>query len=675
MKTVTRCGAVASLVLTLAGVGGCLDDSVTRGEAARIELSERGQPLHNGGELVLIGAERAEVRVDNPGDVPLELRAITVTSEPPGLLEVTAVAWPAPGAPVVVEPTGDDAGESWVFVVQLAPDAPAMSGEGLVVIDTNKTLTGERLSFAVEVVEGAPRLLTAPDRALFDRVLPGATADLELNLLNTGNAPLHIDRVELSGHPGFSVIGPDETWVTEAGSWSVDLAPPLEIAPGARATLVVRYVSEGVEAAEGALRLFSNDPVNGDAGAVVPLEANTRGPCVAIHPSRVDFGAKLVGSTAEIEVDVTSCGDEPLAITGVELVGDDDGVFALGEGAATPPASLAPGERWPVRVRYTPATAALFDAAGEPLRDVAALRVTTNALIAEIDVELRGFGTTTECPTPVIIVTEGEEVLPQTTLHLVGSQSFGPSPIAAWEWEVLQPGGSQSVLVPSAGAADPVFEANVVGTYVFRLRVWDTLGNVSCTTAEEVVFVSAGEGLHIELLWHTPNDLDETDEGPTAGADLDLHFAHAFAIGADLDDDGVAEPWFDPHYDCFWFNPKPSWGSLDPNVPDDPRLDRDDTDGAGPENLNLSQPEDGVSYRIGVHYWDDHGFGQSLATVRVYVYDTLVFEWSDMPLTHHDMWEVGSVAWPSGVVTPNLAPDEQSAVILPSYQHPQFFAP
>ena len=51
-------------------------------------------------------------------------------------------------------------------------------------------------------------------------------------------------------------------------------------------------------------------------------------------------------------------------------------------------------------------------------------------------------------------------------------------------------------------------------------------------------------------------------------------------------------------FDCFWFNAHPNWGSFDPSVDDDPGLDRDDTDGAGPENLFLvtkSCLEDGAA--------------------------------------------------------------------------------
>jgi hypothetical protein len=212
---------------------------------------------------------------------------------------------------------------------------------------------------------------------------------------------------------------------------------------------------------------------------------------------------------------------------------------------------------------------------------------------------------------------------------------------------------------------------NVAGQYTFNLRVWDADGEQSCIDAEYIVQVNPDEAIHIELLWDTPNDPNQTDEGPEAGADLDLHFLHPFATGQDVDGDGVLDGWFDQPFDCFWFNAHPNWGSLDPMVDDDPGLDRDDTDGAGPENVNLNIPEEGLTYRIGVHYWNDHGFGSSMATVRVYVYGELVFSASNVELVNHDLWEVATLEWLSGKVEPILGAGG-TYKIIPNYQHPYF---
>ena len=276
------------------------------------------------------------------------------------------------------------------------------------------------------------------------------------------------------------------------------------------------------------------------------------------------------------------------------------------------------------------------------------------------------------CPTAVIQCAEGDEVIPQTVLHLYGDQSYAAvGTIATWSWSVDQPAGSQSVFIPSSTFPNPTFEVNVAGVYTFSLTVKDEQGIPACVPDLFEVVVIPDVAIHIELLWHTPGDPDETDEGPEAGTDLDLHFIHPWAGGPDLDGDGQPDGWFDQPFDCFWFNAHPEWGSFDPAIDDNPGLDRDDTDGAGPENINLNIPEN-VTYKVGVHSWNDHGYGNSFATVRVYLYSQLVFEVPDVELIDSDMWEVCALDWPSGQVS--LVLDSGGDIkITPNYQNPFFF--
>jgi len=275
-------------------------------------------------------------------------------------------------------------------------------------------------------------------------------------------------------------------------------------------------------------------------------------------------------------------------------------------------------------------------------------------------------------PTPVAAVIEGEEVIPQTVLHLHSSASIeGAGEITAWEWSVDQPAGSMSRFMPHAEFPNPTFEVNVAGHYVFYLDVWDEYGQKSAQPAMMTIDVIPDETIHVELLWHNPDDPDETDEGPETGADMDLHFLHPWAGGPDLDGDGQPDGWFDQPFDCFWFNSHPTWGSFNPEVDDNPGLDRDDTDGAGPENINLNIPED-VTYRVGVHYWNDHGYGPGFATVRVYIDGVLVWESELTQLVDSDMWQVVDIIWSPDPATPwELSTDD--AKITPNYQNPFFF--
>lgn len=257
------------------------------------------------------------------------------------------------------------------------------------------------------------------------------------------------------------------------------------------------------------------------------------------------------------------------------------------------------------------------------------------------------------CSRATIVIDEGLEVIPLTRLHLSASHDAGANRALSFSWTVEEPQGSRSLFHPSAYVENPTFEVTLAGTYVFRVTIQDGAGSITCPSAEATVVVTPDSDLHIALFWDTPGDRDPYDTGPYAGSDLDLHFAHPLANGGyDGDHDGENDGWYDMPFDVFWFNSQPNWGSIQPTVDDNPGLDRDDTDGAGPELLNFNHPEDGLTYRVGVHYWNDRDLGPSVATLRVYLYGTLAFESPAVALEHHDMWEVTHVTWPPSSAAP-----------------------
>ena len=288
---------------------------------------------------------------------------------------------------------------------------------------------------------------------------------------------------------------------------------------------------------------------------------------------------------------------------------------------------------------------------------------------------LKGRGATGPAdpsPLPVIAGSDVERVAPLATIALDGSQSAAcTGTIAAYAWTVEGPPGTAPVLTPGASAAAVQCVPTVVGDYTFRLSVRDSEGRESAEPAALRVEVRPDTRLHVELTWRTPLDPDETDEGPETGSDVDLHFAHEQAGGEpDLDGDGAPDPWFDTTFDCFWFNRSPAW---DPGGKANPVLDRDDFDGGGPEIVSVAEPETGGTYRIAVHYWSDHDYGEAFATLRVYVDGALAYEEADVRLTNRALWFVGTVSWPSGAVTP--VRDSGQRRITPDYQNPDFFQP
>ncbi|MFH1529880.1 MAG: hypothetical protein ABIK09_03990 [Pseudomonadota bacterium] len=411
------------------------------------------------------------------------------------------------------------------------------------------------------------------------------------------------------------------------------------------------------------------------------LDADPVVPCIEVVPQQIKFGGKKVGDMATLPLEIRSCGDVALEIRGIELTTDTHPSYGLDLGvlAHTPaednPVVVPPGEGITVLVTYVPECPEPVDEGGDPPAVVGMIVIRSNASPEEKLVEVGGFGALTLCPEPVITCAEGGQVRPGTELHLSGEDSWvdpciDEHEITKWNWSVVAPIGSQARFEPSADVEAPTFRVDLVGKYTFALAIYDEQNIPSCALATWEVVVVPDDAVWVELFWETPGDPDETDTGPAAGADLDLHLVHPLAGGPDLDVDGQPDGWFDQPFDCFWFNANPEWGSSEQDG-DDPILMVNDTDGAGPEAISLNSPEN-VTYKVGVHCWDDHGYGASYATVRVYVYSQLVFEIPDVKLVDSDMWEVCTIEWPSGKV--QVVTDGPGQYkITPGYQNPFFF--
>ncbi len=402
-------------------------------------------------------------------------------------------------------------------------------------------------------------------------------------------------------------------------------------------------------------------------------------PCLVATPGEVDFGAVLVGTVATQSVTLSTCSEAPVTI---DAIGLDEGSaeafsLVLGDAFEAPGGSgaiggseggvtLAPGGAYVFEVRFAPKAASPVGVDGSAIPSLTRLNVGWETF-GRTEVPVSAVAIPHACPTAVIKVAEGEEVIPGTVLHLSGEQSYFPGmgPIQKYQWSVQQPAGSASTFVPNANAPNPTFEANVQGVYTFSLEVWGAGDVKSCGPAQYSVIVLPDNAIRVELGWDTPGLPDTSEAG--FPPDLDLHFAHPFATGYDIDGDAVHDGWFDNPFDVYWFNPNPDWGAFG-NPDDNPELHWDK---GSSEVLWLNVPEDGMRYRVGAHYWNDHGFGPSVATVRIYVYDQLVFESEPMAMVSRDFCEVATIDWPAGTVLPVLAPSGGYAC-TPDFQHPLF---
>ena len=676
------------LILTLTSACNGRDDDTMRERLPVIELAPTDlcKGLANNcshefsvTDAALGGFVVKEVSVFNPGEGPLEIRAVRLEGDAAGAFSLELpdglAAALADGEGFFVAPLGDEGTDLPREVsvrVRFTPVADAPSPTAVLVIENDST-NQPAVLVNLGVLESPPSISVSPEILDFGQVTIGAGEERSVNVLNVGGEDLLVHDIKLSGSLDFTVVAGGQEIVAGGDA----LFGTITLPPNTGSKLTIRFEASSATPADATLVLYSNDPAQ-SGGTTILLLGNQTAPCVAVHPKEIDFGPNMVGTQTIRPLEISSCGQAPLTLTGIRLADGSASGYSLDlSGLSHEPSPAVPlvipiGGEVVVNIVYLAETENPLGGDGQILVDQGAVTIETDALTGDVEVPLSGWGSPDICPVAIIQVAEGSEVDAQTVLHLYGDQSYAPAgAITKWEWTVEQPAGSQFTFIPSATFPNPTFEANVVGLYRFHLTVWDEYGIPSCQQAMAEVAVTSECNIHVELLWHTPEDPDETDEGPEAGSDVDLHLIHPWAGGPDIDGDGQPDGWFDQPFDCFWFNAHPEWGSFDPAVNDDPDLDRDDTDGAGPENINLcGTPEDAL-YRVGVHYWNDHGYGASYATVRVYIYSQLVFEVSDVKMMSCDMWEVCTVEWPSGKVklVTNAGGEYK---ITPNYESPFF---
>lgn len=185
------------------------------------------------------------------------------------------------------------------------------------------------------------------------------------------------------------------------------------------------------------------------------------------------------------------------------------------------------------------------------------------------------------------------ETAPLVPTEIVAS-AVDDGTIRSWAWRVAEvPPGSRPGAPAPANAARTVFTPDLAGEY--RLRVTATDDDGQAAECETLVRAISGDGLRVEMSWDTNN------------TDMDTHVLRP-----------GARAWFTSDDDCYYANcvtrggeGRLEWGA--PGVDDNPRLDIDDTDGFGPENINIRRPVPGT-YRVGVHAWR----GSGRVTVRIY---------------------------------------------------------
>jgi hypothetical protein len=247
---------------------------------------------------------------------------------------------------------------------------------------------------------------------------------------------------------------------------------------------------------------------------------------------------------------------------------------------------------------------------------------------------------------------------PLSNFGLAGVYSHPENrPMASAQWRIIErPAGSTTIPMPQDRLETIVF-ADLQGVYVLELEVRDDRGGIGrCQTQ---LTTQSADGLRIEMVWNV-NAVGDT-------SDVDLHLLKTsnsswFDSGPTGDDCYFANCKVCDHFSEADCREQIAQYNANPDVPpparvqwsaplndDDPRLDLDDVEGQGPENLNIYRPRNG-RYRLGVHYWDDDNFGPSTVTVTIFCSQNVTERFGPIVLqpagaAGTEFWEVADIAW------------------------------
>jgi hypothetical protein len=646
---VARCCSLLAALTAVLAVAGCGGEDVGGSSSGLINVAP--DPITF--ERTAIGQTTTEtVTIRNDGTSGLEIYSVELDAADGASLSDISLEDAPSGTSIA-------SGEAREFDVVYEPTEGSDRQAGDLVIE-NSTASETTTRVEISTLGNSPNLRVSPPSLSFPQLPAGQSASRDFTISNDGFAPVRVfGKPTIQGSQDFTVNLPN----VSDGEFPIKLHPSGRSEEGQRTTIsgsVAYAATDG--GSSSATMLIESDEQRGSTReepttTEVPIDASADTACIRTDRTTRNLGAAPVGGEITEVISVQNCGTRPLEISTVrwsansadqEFSYDLGGADANDDGTIDDVVRLPDeGDEFRIPVSYGPT---------EIGQDEATLAIESNdPFQPTLEIDLIARGADGECPTAELIPKiEGETTAPRSSITatpldyiiLDGTNSEDPDGnVREYEWRNIQsPEGTtiqrEDVETASPPSAKQRFRLLTAGTYKIGLRVRDNDGFVSCNEAVATIQAVPDEKISIELTWTNPEDPDESDE---TGSDVDLHLVK-MGPGA----------WFESPYDIYFDNPNnnsdPTGGGGGIWNPESPSLDRDDTDGAGPENIQMDNPQDCQWYAIGVHYYDQ-SFGTAYATIRVYINEELAFVQKYKPLTlGGQFWDVARIHWDSGRV-------------------------
>ena len=311
----------------------------------------------NFGDVEMGSQAVQQLTLTSSGTAPVTISSATAAGQN---FKISSATYPAgiTGWPATLNP-----GQQVVLSITFSPDAAALfSGNLALTSDASGGTANVPLS-GTGVAVPAADLTLSPTSISFGQVMVGSKATKSLTLTSSGNAPLAISAITVSGAQ-FS-----------NGATSL----PVTLQPNQQLTLTVTYEPTAQGADSGTLTVESNDTSGpatvslGGSGTTAPS------PQLTVNPTAVNFGDVPLNATPNKAVTLTSSGTAPVTITAANVTGPGFSVSG-----ASFPLTLNPNQTATLQVQFDPSAAGAVS--GQ-------LLITSDASGGNAKIPLNGTGT------------------------------------------------------------------------------------------------------------------------------------------------------------------------------------------------------------------------------------------------------------------------------------------
>ncbi len=487
-----------------------------------------------------------------------------------------------------------------------------------------------------------PKIAVSPNEADFGSVQIGDSSIVEIEICNASAAVLDVSSLQFAH-------GTSNEFFKEHESL------PIVLKAGMATRVRLHYIPDDNESDHGELHILSGDMDFRRVAVPLISSIKTAGNII-IEPEIIQFWAVEPGIPNYRTISVTNTGNAPTSVSAINTL-SQDGLYeveevTIGDEVQTIPYYMPAGEISSVKIKLNAPPEDQIPEDGLP----------EDKLIVDWDQDgtpKQSSATLTTKSIAICGVPEArpdQEVEPLDTVYIDGSGSHddnGSIIAYKWEWhridgETQKPEGAyRAVIKNSKGEniqslwtteAKPNFYAELAGQYIIKLSLCDSddgyetpedcgsdPDNQVCTDKDyDLVTVNAvpHESIHIQLIWSKE------------GNDHDLHLVRPGGTFSRANKESRDDcHWLNCDTQCFFKVPPcecppqgcpgpleaPDWG-LSGLRDDDPTLDIDDIKKRGPENINLSLPEEG-RYLVAV---ENYAGTETLnLTVRIYLFGSL----------------------------------------------------